>query len=147
MMTNYHLIQLFILNFSMIIEFFTFFHLINLCIQYCVTLFLCLEWQLPDWLHLCLHACPGHWALLLRVLPSSAEMLTNSLLLPAEGSASHDLISPFSGLSLTVNYGLQGCVHGCFELFCLLVSLICKLHGSIHWFLRHVCALSRESFV
>lgn len=145
MMINYHLIQLFILNFSMNIELFTFFHLINLYTQY-ITLcdFISLSGMTMArlWLPLCPHACPGPWAQAHRVLPTSAEMLPNSLCysqLKGVPATTWFLLSraepqPHSELWAA---GLRPC---CLWVFSLLASPIYRLHVSMHWFLRHVCA-------
>lgn len=93
MMTNYHLTQLFILNFSKIIELFTFSHLVNLYIQYIIVCdFISLSGMTIGrlWLHLCLHSCPGPWAQLHPARPLLQKCLLILSATPAEGSANHN---------------------------------------------------------
>lgn len=83
--------------------------------------------------------------------PCIKDAYSISLLLSAEGSAYQNPTPPDSWLSPTVSPELQGCVAGSSELFSLLASLVCShlstLDVSIRRSLRHIRALSRDSFV
>lgn len=94
-----------------------------------VHLFLCLEFWLLDhltWTYF-------YAASLFRSLGSASAPTAHcsrnaqqiSLLLPAKGSASHNLIAPLFGPSPTVISRLKCCVCASFELFFFLTRLVC----------------------